>query len=218
MSMRDKAPRCALALVAALAFGGCAMVAPNGNGVLGTSRAIAEAPEGEQSAETVISALASFGDTLTMLSPESQRQELEEAERALQRGDGSLERLRLALLLTLVDEDLRDLERARVLIAESVVVPEHPAHVGLARLMAMLIAELQATQVAAQQAVEQAVEQAAEQQHDDGMLALERAECEALQERLARLKDIEKQLNERAQPSTLTIDDDDESTQNPPGR
>lgn len=214
MSVKDTAPWHFLVLIAGLVLGGCAMVAPNGTGTSGTSRAIADATEREQSAETEISALASFGDTLKLLSPESQRQELEQAERELERGDGSLERLRLALLLILADEDLQDLERARVLIAESVVVPEHPAHVGLARLMAMLVAELQATQHAAQQALEQA----AEERHDDGMLAAERAECEALQERLARLKDIEKQLNERAQPSTLTMDDDDESTQNPPGR
>lgn len=212
MSMKDIRPRHFLAVMAGLTLGGCAVVAQQGSGAAEESPTIGQAPQSEeQSTEAEISALASFGDTLNLLSPDSQRQELEEAEREFERNDGSIERLRLALLLTLADEELQDLERARVLIAEAVVVPEHPAHVGLARLMAMLVAELQTTQHAAQGAAQQ-------DQQDDGMLAAERAECEALEEQLARLKDIEKQLNDRAQPATLPMDDDNEQTQDPPGR
>lgn len=201
-----------LALVASLGLGGCALVSGGGLDGVGTSPAASESPPTSRSAEEEISALASFGDTLSLQSVQSQRQELELAERELERIGGAEQRLRLALVLTLADDELKDLERARVLLAESVATPGHAAHLGLTRLLAMLIAE--------QQELRNRQQLAAARQDDAELakLAQERAECQVLEERLARLKDIERQLNERAQPATLPMDDDDDPTKDPAGR
>ena len=201
-----------LALVAGVGLGGCALVSGGGPDAAGSPPAASESPPAARSAEGEISALASFADTLSMQSVQSQRQELELAERELERIGGAEQRLRLVLVLTLADEELKDLERARVLLAESVATPGHPAHIGLTRLLAMLIAE--------QQERRNRQQLAAARQDDAELakLARERAECQALEERLARLKDIERQLNERAQPATLPMDDDDDPTEDPAGR
>lgn len=203
----SKPPPGILLAIVGVALGGCVLVPSKETDSAETSRPASESSQLVRSAEAEISALASFGDTLSLQSTDSQRQELEEAERDLERVGGAEQRLRLALVLTLADAELKDLERARVLLAESVVTPGQPSHIGLARLLAMLIAEQQAMR-----------KQYGEAMRADAMLADERAQCQALEERLARLKDIEKQLNERAQPAALPMDDDDEPTKNPAGR
>ena len=162
-----------------------------------------------RSAEAEISALASFADTVPMLTTESQRQVLDAAEQDYQQTGGTFARLRLALMLALADRELRDLERAGELLAESAAAPEHPAHLGLSQLLEMLVAALQAEERQGREML------AAEQARCRA--ATEQARCDALEEQLDRLKDIEKQMNERAERPLLPMDDEEEPRQDPPG-
>jgi hypothetical protein len=198
--------------VAVLTLGGCAWLLDEGHDRSpdpGEAVQQTQWAQPERSAEAEISALASFADTVSLLTAESQRQVLDAAELDYEHTGGAVARLRLALLLTLADKELQDLERARELFAQSAVAPEHPAHIGLSQLLEMLVTSLQA-----------------EQRHGRNLLAAERARCqaateqarcEALEEQLQRLKDIERQMNERAQRPTLPMDDENEPRQDPPG-
>jgi hypothetical protein len=170
------------------------------------------------SAEAEISALASFAETLSLLSPASQRQELDAAERDYEREGTAVRRLRLALLLSLADEELRELDRAHELLTAAPEGPERVAHIGLRRLLALLVAELQAEQPEQPEQPVQAEREEQRQHALDALLAAERARCDALEEQLDRLKDIERQINERSRSPTLQMDDDNEPTENPAGR
>ena len=210
--MSQRKPHRGLVPVAVLLLGGCAWLLDDGQDRLpdpGEAEEEARILQPERSAEAEISALASFADTVSFLTTASQRQVLDAAELDYEHTGGAVARLRLALMLTLAGRDLQDLERARDLFAQSAAAPEHPAHIGLSRLLEMLVASLQAEQGHARDllAAERARCQA----------ATEQARCEALEEQLQRLKEIEKQMNERAQRPALPMEDEDEPRKNPPG-
>jgi hypothetical protein len=210
--MRERCHHRGIALIAALLLGGCAALLEQDPHRLPGAAETADAVQPAQparSAEAEISALASFADTVSMLTTESQRQVLEAAEQDYQQTGGTFARLRLALMLALADEALRDLERSGQLLAESAAAPEHPAHLGLSRLLEMLVAALQAEQRQGREML------AAEQARCRA--ATEQARCDALEQQLDRLKDIERQMNERAQRPLLPMNDEDEQRQDPAG-
>lgn len=197
--MKQSAPRARYAIIAVLTLGGCA------NGLLhgGDESPPASMPEVPSwSGVAEITELASFANTLTMLSPESQAQELERAEQDYARTGGSIERLRLALLLTLGQGELQDLERARGLLAEADPATVHPAYAGLGELLASVVAVRLAEQRNSSEKL------AAERAYSEE-LAEERARSEALRKQLEELKDIERQMNERAKRTPLPMQDDD---------
>lgn len=187
--MKQPAPHARYAIIAVLTLGGCANGLPHG-GDESPPASMPEVPSWSGVAE--ITELASFANTLTMLSPESQAQELERAEQDYARTGGSIERLRLALLLTLGQGELQDLERARGLLAEADPAAVHPAYAGLGELLASVVAV-----------------RLAEQRNSSEKLAAERARSEALRKQLEDLKDIERQMNERAKRTPLPMQDDD---------
>jgi hypothetical protein len=210
--MRKRCHHRLIALIAALMLGGCAVLPEQDPHDVPGAAETAEVVQPAQplrSAEAEISALASFADTVPMLTTESQRQVLEAAELDYQHTGGTFARLRLALMLALADQELRDLERAGQLLAESAAAPEHPAHLGLSQLLEMLVAALQAEQRQGRELL------AAEQARCRA--ATEQARCDALEEQLDRLKEIERQMNERAQRPLLPMDDEEEPRQDPPG-
>ena len=199
--MRKRRHHRLIALIAALLLGGCTVLPEQGPDGLPGAAETADTLQAARSTEAEISALASFADTVSMLTTESQRQVLDAAEQDYQQTGGTFARLRLALMLTLADEELRDLERAGQLLAESAAAPEHPAHLGLSQLLEMLVAALQAEQRQGHEML------AAEQARCRA--ATEQARCDALEDQLDRLKDIERQMNERAQRPMLPMDDED---------
>lgn len=189
--MRNFTPRCLASLVAVTMFGGCAYVRDHGVDEPQPpheSVAVAHPPD---CLEAEIASLASIAETLPQLSLVSQREELEAATRDYVLDGGMAHRLRLALVLTLADKELQDLERAGELLAQPVTAREHPASHALSLLLSLLVAEVQS----------------AHAQRSD-LIARQAVQCAALQERLDRLKDIEKQINERAQLSRLPMEDD----------
>jgi hypothetical protein len=207
--MREGFHHRSIVLIGALLLGGCAALPEHDpDGVPGAGES-ADTVQPARSAEAEISALASFADTVSMLTIESQRQVLDAAEQDYQQTGGTFARLRLALMLALADEALRDLERSGQLLAESAAAPEHPAHLGLSQLLEMLVAALQAEQRQGREML------SAEQARCRA--ATEQARCDALEQQLDRLKDIERQMNERAQRPLLPMDDEDEQRQDPAG-
>lgn len=189
--MRNFPPHCLAALVAVTILGGCAYVRDDGvDEPPAPGESVAEA-RATSYLESEIAVLASIAETLPQSSLESQRAALESATRDYIRDGGMAYRLRLALVLALADRELRDLERASELLAEPVTPAEQPSGQALSQLLAQLVAAVQAAQA----------------QQDD-LIAQQAAHCAALQEQLDRLKDIEKQINERAQLSRLPIRDD----------
>lgn len=187
--MTQSVPQAMYAIIAVLTLGGCVPARPDSRDESPRASVPGE-PAGSGVAE--ITALASFANTLTLLSPESQAQELEQAEQDYGRTGGAAERLRLALLLTLAQDELQDLERARELLDMADPAAEHPAHVGLGQLLASVVAV-----------------RLAEQRNSSEKLAAERAGSEKLQQQLEELKDIERQMNKRAQRPALPMQDED---------
>jgi len=203
--MKDFCPRRSLLLVAALTIGGCAVIPQDDGDEVRSSIDTTAVSHPEVSVEADIMALAGFADTLSLLPVDSQRQEAEQAERDYERSGDTARRLRLGLLLALADDPLRDLDRASELLAESVEADDQTAHGGLARLLATLVAAMQLEQQQQRQ-----LRQSLKQHDDNDLLAAARARCLALEEQLDRLKDIERQINERAQPPALPMDDDED--------
>ncbi|MFU8821045.1 MAG: hypothetical protein ACNA8G_05755 [Gammaproteobacteria bacterium] len=189
--MRNFQSRCLAALVAVTLFGGCAYLR---DGDVDEAQAPGESIAAERAPsylEAEIISLASIAETLPHLPRASQRDALEAAARDYAREGGVAQRLRLALVLTLADKELQNLEWASELLAEPVTVPEHPAGDALSQLLSLVVAQVQLAQ-----------------EQRTALVAQQAAQCAALQQRLDRLKDIEKQINERAQLSRLPIEDD----------
>lgn len=186
------------------------------------------ADSGQQRAditERQVFALASYADTLAQLSPESQRQELAEAEAAYAAEPGSEQRLRLALVLVLADREVRDLDRARELVAEPAFDAGYPAYTGLSMLVRAMAVTRQAEQ--AQSALALAAAQLEcrggrdaalrhQVQRLEGLMEEERARCALLEAQFHELKDIERRIHEQSQPSRLLPDDEDDTAKNPP--
>jgi hypothetical protein len=182
------------------------------------------------SPEADIHSLTAYASDFSQMTADAQRKELEAAELAFAREDGSMQRLRLALLLSYADGELQDLDRASELLARPAARPGTAADHGLAELLAPLVARMQAEQRRAGSEVQassdahqasRAADSSAQQQELrrlEAMLAAERAQCRALEEQLRSLKDIERQINEREQPPSLPLDDDYDPTQDFAGR
>lgn len=204
-------------LASALLLGGCALwpMSPVDSG-----------QERASMTERQVFALASFADTLSQLSPESQRQELAEAEAAYAADPGSVQRLRLALVLALADREVRDLERARELVSAPVFDAGYPANTGLSMLVQAIAVTRQADE--AQSGLALAAAQLAcrgdrsaahrrEVQRLEGQLEEEQARCAVLEAQIQELKDIERKIHEQTQPSRLLPDDEDDTATNPAG-
>jgi hypothetical protein len=189
--MKNFLPRCLAAFVAVTLFGGCAYLRDGGVDEPEAPRESAAEERAPSYLEAEIVSLASLAETLPHLPLASQRDALEAAARDYARDGGVGPRLRLALVLTLADKALRNLEWAGELLAEPLTVPEHPAGDALSRLLSLMVAEVQSAH-----------------EQRTALVAQQAAQCAELQERLDRLKDIEKQINERAQLSRLPIEDD----------
>jgi hypothetical protein len=186
------------------------------------------ADSGQQRAgmiERQVFALASYADTLAQLSPESQRQELAEAEAAFAAEPGSEQRLRLALVLALADREVRDLDRARELVSEPAFDTGYPAYTGVSMLVRAIAATGQAEQaqsdlaLAAAQLECQGGRDAAHRhqvERLEGLLEDEQARCALLEAQFHELKDIERRIHEQSQPSRLLPDDEADTTKNPP--
>lgn len=177
-------------------------------------------------AERQVFALASYADTLSQLSAESQRQELAEAEAAYATDPGSMQRLRLALVLLLADREVRDLDRARELVSEPASDAGYPANTGLGRLLQVIAVTWQAEQaqsdlaLAAAQLECRSDRDAAHRrqvQRLEGLLEEEQARCALLESQFHELKDIERKIHEQSQPPRLLPDDEDDTATNPPG-
>jgi hypothetical protein len=202
-----------LVVLATFLLGGCTIPTQSGTGD-GAGASVAPCPA--DSGAAPLASLASFAETILLLSAESQRHELAQAERDYDRDGDSDQRLRLAMLLTLADESLRDAGRAHTLLAEVADDETQPAHGALARLLAMVATAEYGNGSAAQREIDEVPKN--EVQRLEALLAAERAQCRALEQQLNSLKDIERQINERAHPATLPIQDADEPTQDPAGR
>jgi hypothetical protein len=189
--MRNFPPRCLAALVAMTLFGGCASLRDAGVEEPQAPRDRVAAERAPSYLEAELVALASMAETLPNLPVAAQRDALEAAARDYARDGGVAQRLRLALVLTLADQELQNLEWAGELLAEPLTVPEHPAGDALSRLLSLMVAEVQSAH-----------------EQRTALVAQQAARCAELQERLDRLKDIEKQINERAQLSRLPIEDE----------
>ena len=163
--------------------------------------------------EANVEVLAKDAATLTGLPTWAQRMELEEAEHDYEREPRFPQRMRLALLLTLADEELQDLDRARELLA--VVPTAAPAHAqdqGLNQLLAMLVAEVQAGQARGAAGDRHGSPNSLQQDQVrrlEELLAAEREHRRVLEEQIDSLKDIDRQMNERERPRSLPLDDDD---------
>jgi hypothetical protein len=197
-------------LVGVLLLGGCAALERGGEAspkVAGT-HAVGGSPEAD------VTTLAGHGLTLTGLPPWAQRMELDEAASDYEQDPRFANRMRLALLLALADEELRDLDRARELLTTAEVPARHAEDEGLNQLLTMLVAMAQDGQrkgecePAAQQASEEAIRRD-QVRRLETLLTAEREHCRALEEQLNSLKDIDRQMNERERPRALPLDDDD---------
>lgn len=206
-----------MALVSAALLGGCALwpTQPVDSGQLRASMT-----------ERQVFALATFADTLVQLSPESQRQELAEAEAAYAADAGSEQRLRLALVLALAEREVRDLDRARGLVSGLDFDAGYPAYPGLSMLVQAIAVTRQADLAQAELALEAAQlecrgdRDASHRRLVQGLeeqLEEERARCAMLESQFHELKDIERRIHEQSQPSRLLPDDEDDAAKNPPG-
>ena len=209
--------RHSMALASAVLLGGCA---------LWSAQPVDSGQERASMTERQIFALASYADTLSQLSPESQRQELAEAEAAYAADPGSMPRLRLALVLVLADREVRDLDRARELLSEPAFDGAYPANAGLGRLVQVIAVTRQADQAQADLALA-AAQLACRSDRDaahrrqvqqlEALLEEEKARCAVLESQFHELKDIERRIHEQSQPSRLLPDDEDDTATNPPG-
>lgn len=205
------------ALASAILLGGCA---------LWSAQPVDPGQERASMTERQVFALANYADTLSQLSPESQRQELAEAEAAYAADPGSMQRLRLALVLVLADREVRDLDRARELVSEPVSDAGYPANSGLSMLVKVIAVAWQAEQaqsdlaLAAAQLECRSDRDAAHRrqvQRLEGLLEEEQARSAVLESQFQELKDIERKIHEQSQPSRLLPDDEDDNATNPPG-
>lgn len=213
--------RYACCLLVLTVLGGCAAIFPEH----GSHRSDREDRPGSPEAD--IHSLAAYASEFSQMTADAQQQALNVAERDFARDDGSMQRLRLALLLSYADGDLQDLDRASELLSQPATgtAADH----GLGELLATLVARMQAEQrrigsdaqasSEAHQASRDADSSAQQQElrRLEAMLAAERAQCRALEEQLRSLKDIERQINEREQQQSLPLDDDYDPTQDSPG-
>jgi hypothetical protein len=214
-------------LIALTLLGGCAAIFPEHGGPPSGSE---DAPYKPGSPEADIHSLAAYASDFSQMTAGAQRKELKAAERAFAQNGGSMQRLRLALLLSYADGELQDLDRASELLAQPAAATGTAVDHGLGELLATLVARMQAEQRRAgsetranheaHQASRDADSSAQEQKlrRLEAMLAAERAQCRALEEQLRSLKDIERQINEREQPPSLPLDDDYDPTQDSSGR
>jgi hypothetical protein len=163
------------------------------------------------------SALAHYAETLAQLTPESQRQEIEQAEREYAGDRRAIIRLRLALALALADDEFRDLDRASALLADTAADADYPVHLGLGRLLSSLVGSLKiedekgdhCTLADHAAPVHSGLPDSA--QHDEvsrlaAELEMEREHCRELQMKLEELKAIERQFSEREQPGTPPLE------------
>lgn len=197
-------------LSAVLLLGGCAALERAGE----APSKVSGAHEVGGSPEADITTLVGHGLTLTGLPPWAQRMEIDEAASDYEQDPGSANRMRLALLLVLADEELRDLDRARELLAAPGIDAERAGDQSLNQLLTMLVAVAQDERrpVESDPPVQQAPEESIRRdqvRHLEALLAAERAHCQALEDQLNSLKDIERQMNERERPRSLPLDDDD---------
>jgi hypothetical protein len=218
-----KFPRSHRLLAAAAALGmtgGCALVSPDRYG-----------PQQPCiGAEPQVSGLASFSDALAQLPLEEQREQLAAAERAWEAEPGMLQSARLALVLLLANRELRDLDRARMLLADSAEGGDgHES--GLTALLRSIIERVQLEQEryagpadgAQGSSPTATADLGTEIRRLERRLAAERAQRQALEVELEELQDIkrkfdelkniERQLEERAPPSRPQMDTDDDQTQ-----
>lgn len=195
--------------------GGCALVGPDRFG-----------PQQPCiGAEPQVSELASLADAVPQLPLEEQREQLAAAERDWAADPGLLQSARLALVLVLADRELRDLDRARTLLADP--AEDGSGHEsGLAALLRSIVERVQLEQERSARDDFRAATDAdarTEIQRLERRLAVERAQRHAMEAELDELQDIkrkfdelkniERQLEERAPPSLPPMDTDDDQTQ-----
>lgn len=198
-----------LAAITLLLFGSCALIPQQ--------RHNAPHPPAANLAYTMehhTSTLAHYAETMAQLTPESQRQEIEQAERDYAADRRAITRLRLALALALADQEFRDLDRASALLAEPTADADHPAHLGLGRLLRSLVGSLkvengnddhclpadhEASSLPDTAQQDEVIRLAAE-------LETEREHCRELQMKLEELRAIERQFSEREQPGTPPLE------------
>ena len=206
-----------MALASAVLLGGCA---------LWSAQPVDSGQERASMTERQVFALASYADTLSQLSPESQREELAEAEAAYAADPGSMQRLRLALVLVLADREVRDLDRARELVSEPAFDGGYAANAGLGMLVQVIAVTRQVDQAQAEQALAAAqlecrsdrdAAHRRQVQQLEALLEEEQARCAVLESQFQELKDIERRIHEQSQPSRLLPDDEDDTATNPPG-
>jgi hypothetical protein len=201
--------------------GGCALVGPDGFGP--RQPCIGAEPQ--------VSELASLADALPQLPLEEQREQLAAAERDWEADPGVLQSARLALVLVLADRELRDLDRARTLLADPAEGGSgHES--GLAALLHSIVERVQLEQERSARDADGGqggfraatdADARTEIQRLERRLAVERAQRHAMEAELDELQDIkrkfdelkniERQLEERAPPSRPPMDTDDDQTQ-----